>query len=260
LWPPQDIFAGGGVTATWLLKGSALDLSWNVRGTIWLDRCELSADGATYSGRDWAGRLIRGRKASDRLPPTAAPPSFVPLFNGKDLTGWKTHRTQPGNWRVENGILIGSGPGAPTHLYTQRGDYQDFRVRLEARINPGGISSVFCRAPFGPTWPANRPRWLDGYNFRTDAKTLGGLFLDQLAGNGQLVRMRDPAIPPGQWFTLDVTVFENEIAVYTNGVLTAAYSDGKRCFTSGHIALQQQSPQTVVQLRKIEIKELVPVE
>ena len=25
---------------------------------------------------------------------------FVPLFNGKDLTGWKTHPKQPGNWRV----------------------------------------------------------------------------------------------------------------------------------------------------------------
>ncbi len=43
--------------------------------------------------------------------------SFVPLFNGRDLAGWKTHPSQPGNWRVENGVLIGSGSDA-SHLYT----------------------------------------------------------------------------------------------------------------------------------------------
>ena len=29
------------------------------------------------------------------------------LFNGKDLTGWKTFEELPGDWRVEDGILVG---------------------------------------------------------------------------------------------------------------------------------------------------------
>src|SRR5262249_6765402 len=37
---------------------------------------------------------------------------FRPLFNGKDLSGWKTGPKSPGNWRVEEGVLIGSGPSA----------------------------------------------------------------------------------------------------------------------------------------------------
>jgi hypothetical protein len=36
---------------------------------------------------------------------------FVSLFNGRDLTGWKMHGTQPGKWRVENGVLRGSDAG-----------------------------------------------------------------------------------------------------------------------------------------------------
>jgi hypothetical protein len=35
-----------------------------------------------------------------------------------------------------------------------------------------------------------------------------------------------------------------------------AYTDEKLRFTSGHLAVQQYSPQTVVEFRKIEIKEM----
>ena len=35
---------------------------------------------------------------------------WVSLFNGKNLAGWKPHAQHPGNWHVENGVLIG-GPG-----------------------------------------------------------------------------------------------------------------------------------------------------
>jgi hypothetical protein len=34
-------------------------------------------------------------------------PGWVQLFNGTDLDGWKPHPDQPGDWRVENGILVG---------------------------------------------------------------------------------------------------------------------------------------------------------
>ena len=47
--------------------------------------------------------------------------------------GWHTHPEQPGNWRVVAGILIGDGPRA-SYLYSDRGDYKDFHLRVEARI------------------------------------------------------------------------------------------------------------------------------
>jgi Domain of Unknown Function (DUF1080) len=80
---------------------------------------------------------------------------FVPLFNGKDLTGWKTHPSQPGNLRVVNGILIGSdgvavGNGRNvSHLFTERDDYKDLHVRAESRINDHGNSGLCFRVPFG---------------------------------------------------------------------------------------------------------------
>ena len=74
---------------------------------------------------------------------------FVQLFNGKDLTGWKTHPNGPSSWRVEKGVLTASGPGI-SYLFTQRADYKDFHVRAEAKINDGGNSGIFCRCPFVP--------------------------------------------------------------------------------------------------------------
>src|SRR5579875_3835381 len=76
---------------------------------------------------------------------------WTPLFNGKDLTGWKTHPKSPGKWRVEDGILIGSGPAS--HLFSERGDYQNFRYRVEAMINEGGNSGQYFRTKFGPGFP-----------------------------------------------------------------------------------------------------------
>jgi eukaryotic-like serine/threonine-protein kinase len=93
-------------------------------------------------------------KRADQVHESArGPDGFVPLFNGLDLTGWKPHPSQRGNWHVEKGILVGSGPAAVSHLYTVRDDYKDFHLRAEARIYDAGNSGVYFRAPFGPTFP-----------------------------------------------------------------------------------------------------------
>ena len=117
------------------------------------------------------GPVVQGTE-TPRLPPhSSSPDGFVPLFNGKNLTGWKTHPDQRGNWRVENGVLVGSGPDVTSHLYTERDDYKDFWLRVEARLNDGGNSGVYFRCPFGPALPAGNPRWLLGYNAKIDTRS-----------------------------------------------------------------------------------------
>lgn len=178
---------------------------------------------------------------------------FVSLFNGKDLTGWKAHPSQPGNWRVENGILIGSGPGN-SHMYTRRGDYENFHLRVEARVNDGGNSGIYFRSPFGPTFPANNRQWLAAYNAKIDKNRFGGLIVDGDVGR-PLIRNQIPNFRPGEWITLEVIVQDNHIEFMIDGVKTADYTDLERHFGRGHIALQQHGPQTVAEFRRIEIKE-----
>jgi hypothetical protein len=179
---------------------------------------------------------------------------FVPLFNGKDLKGWKTHPSQPGNWRVEKGILIGSSDGV-SHLYTERGDYMDFQLRLEARVNDGGNSGVYFRGPFGPNLPtaSNKPTWIAAYNAKIHAPRFGGLLIEP---NSELHRTRETVLKPGEWLTFEIRAEGNHLVIQVNGQTTADYTDEKRCFDRGHVALQQHGPKTVCEFRKIEIKEL----
>jgi FKBP-type peptidyl-prolyl cis-trans isomerase FkpA len=57
---------------------------------------------------------------------------------------------------------------------------------------------------------------------------------------------------------MDVIAQGNSLVIKVNDRVTAKYVDEKREFSSGHIALQQHNPQTVVEFRKIEILEFPP--
>src|SRR5205085_2533400 len=99
-------------------------------------------------------QLFRGQQfRGQQRPPDPIKPGFEPmagladgwvqLFNGKDLTGWKYHPHQPGDWKVENGVLIGSGRAS--FLFSDRGNYENFHLRAEVKMNKGGNSGVFFR-------------------------------------------------------------------------------------------------------------------
>jgi hypothetical protein len=183
--------------------------------------------------------------------------AFVPLFNGRDFSGWKEHPRQPGNWRIKDGVLIGSGP-AMGHLYTRRDDYRDFHLRIEDRINDVGNSGVIFRAPFGPAFPPDNPRFPLGYeaqinNLHRDPNKTGSLYV---GGAGAVVGLPRSPTPPFQWFTLEVIAVGNHIVIKVNGVTTTDYTDEQRRLTSGHIALQQFGPETIAEFRKVEIREL----
>jgi serine/threonine protein kinase len=184
---------------------------------------------------------------------------FVQLFNGIDRTGWMTHPQQPGNWHVENGNLVGSGPGSTSHLYTVRDDYKDFHLRAEARINDVGNSGVYFHAPFGPSWPANDPRFPISYEAQICAKPGGQIYTGSLyAGPDNVVTVNVRPVLPLEWFTLEVIARGNHVVVKVNDMITADYSDMKRLYSGGHVALQQNGAETIVEFRKIEINELSP--
>lgn len=195
------------------------------------------------------GKLVEPKKEADSG-------GFVPLFNGKDLTGWKTHASQPGNFKVVDGVLVSSGPNV-SHLYSARDDFKDFHLRAEMRINNGGNSGIMFRSPFGPTIVANKkPTWVAGYSAKFDSRRFGGLLIDT---NPELHRTREIEFRSGEWITYEIIARGNHLVVKLNSQTTADYTDAQNRYTAGHIVLQQHTPATVVEFRKIEIKELQPV-
>ena len=173
---------------------------------------------------------------------------FQPLFNGKDLTGWVACPGQPGQWHVENGILTASG-GQYSALWTVRNDYRDFHLRVEARINESGDSGVFFRL-FNSQ--GSYQAQLVG-NPRTHLAGTGSLY----SSTGiVLARGSDWRVSPGQWFLFEVIADRDRIVTKVNGKTAANYIDANRPPRSGPLGLEHDRPTTVVEFRKIEIREL----
>jgi hypothetical protein len=202
---------------------------------------------------------------------------WVPLFNGKDLTGWKIHpkpspaivevlskdrngtvmafegKLKDGKvvplWRVEEGILIGSGPAS--HLFSERGDYQNFHYRVEAMINDRGNSGQYFRTQFGPGFPKGYEAQINATH--GDQIRTGSLYMPKVK---EVLVLKDAPHKPDEWFTQEVTAIGNRIIITVNGKKTVDWNDPKSTYMRGHFALQGHDPGTVVKFRRIEVKEL----
>ncbi|HYD83179.1 MAG TPA: family 16 glycoside hydrolase, partial [Opitutus sp.] len=71
-------------------------------------------------------------------------PTFVPLFNGKDLSSFNTE-TSARFWRVENGVLIGENdPALKGDYLTTEKTYRDFIIEFDVRwtaTTPRGVDT-----------------------------------------------------------------------------------------------------------------------
>jgi uncharacterized protein (TIGR03067 family) len=200
------------------------------------------------------------------LPPEE--PGWVQLFNGKDLTGWKTHPKQPEGWKVDkDGVLVGSGPYI-SHLFTGRDDFTDFHLRAQVKINDQGNSGIYFRIPFdvarGGMFPTGyEAQILNGLQFNPGQKSVEEFLTGSLYG---LAPFDKRLVLPDTWFALEVIAKGNHIVIKVNDEKTVDYLDPQSKHTRGHLALQLIShsapiPQpTVVHFKKIEIKELPPEE
>ncbi len=80
---------------------------------------------------------------------------FVPLFNGRDLTGWDG---DPKLWKIEQGVIIGtSAPGSPAtnSFLIWQGSLKDFELRATIRVigdNNSGIQYRSHRLPEISPW------------------------------------------------------------------------------------------------------------
>jgi hypothetical protein len=173
---------------------------------------------------------------------------WVQLFNGKDLTGFKTHPKDKAKWEVKDGVIVGSG--GVGHLYSERGDYKNFRYRVEAKINDGGNSGQYFRAQFGPGFPK-------GYEAQINATHRDPVRTGSLYGfKGCLIYKQ--LHKPDEWFTQEVIAQGNHIIIKVNGKTTVdtKITDKNKLYLKGHFAIQQHDPGSHVQIRKIEVKEL----
>jgi hypothetical protein len=181
---------------------------------------------------------------------------WVQLFNGKDLTGWKTHPDDKAKWEVKDGNIVGTGPAG--HLFSDRGDYENFRFRIEAKISDKGNSGQYFRAKFARAFPPGYEAQINATH--GDKVRSGSLYADPRDGYSPAEKKQmlvyDQLIKPDEWFTQEVIAKGNHIIIKLNGKTTVDFVDEKNRHTKGHFAFQQHNDGSVITIRKVEVIEL----
>jgi formylglycine-generating enzyme required for sulfatase activity/serine/threonine protein kinase len=179
---------------------------------------------------------------------------WTPLFNGQDLTGWSEPSDVPSAWDVVDGVLVGKG--VYSYLVSDHTKFRDFHLRAEVRINEGGNSGLYFRSELLADW---QTRGCIGYEAEISTTEPGGKTgsLRSYPQSVVLQKVDEPLVPPGQWFIYEVIAAGNRLATFVNGKLAAEVTDNTH--SQGRLALQLLAPETtIVEFRRIEIRELVP--
>lgn len=180
------------------------------------------------------------------LSPDADPGDFKPIFNSKDLTGWKP--TGNAKWTVEEGTLVGrDGPG---HLFTDQ-SWTDLEMRAMVKISAKGNSGFYFRTVPDPEHPDSWPKGYEAQVDNHDPKNFTGCIYDRFWPN-----MKAPATRDEAWFDYRVKAVGGRLQTWINGTPMVDADTEKPEFTQGHIALQGHNPGSVVMWRDIQVRDL----
>ncbi|MBI3821115.1 MAG: DUF1080 domain-containing protein [Planctomycetes bacterium] len=182
--------------------------------------------------------------------------SWLKLFNGKDLSGWKTHPADKAKWEVKDGAIVGSGPAG--HLFSERGDFENFHLKFEVKINDKGNSGQYFRATFAKAFPPGYEAQINSTH--GDKVRTGSLYPDGRDKYTEAEKKKtlvfDQLVKPDTWFTQEVIAVGNHIIIKVDGKTTVDFVDEKNRHTKGHFAIQQHDPGSTVSVRRIDVQEL----
>jgi hypothetical protein len=153
--------------------------------------------------------------SSNTITPTTATPTtavnteegFVPLFNGRDLSGWRiTDKGAEKRCCNENCLIVnGSTDGQRGYdLYTEQ-HFKNFALRLEFKVPPGGNSGVYLRGRYEIQIADDagdaKPSWLSS-----------GAIYKNIAPSTVASRQA------GEWQTIEATLAGSRVTVILNGI------------------------------------------
>ena len=175
----------------------------------------------------WARRL-------DGEPAIVETAGFVPLFNGKDLTGWEGDSTL---WSARNGMLVGDSSGIKQNNFLATdASYGDFILKFSVRLaNDSGNSGVQFRSVRVP-----------GHEMSGYQADIGPGYWGSLYDESRRNRVLKPAAPKalealhkGDWNHYVIRVMGDEITLSLNGVESVKYKETDPAIArEGRIAVQ----------------------
>jgi hypothetical protein len=182
---------------------------------------------------------------------------WAPLFNGKDLSGWKKNGDE--KWVVDQGTILCESTANKYGYLTTEKTYTNFALRLKFKGEAEGNSGVFIHSRITGIDPQHGPD-IEGMQVEVDpgeGKHTGGLY--ESGGRGWVAMPTaegENALKPGEWNNLEVSVQGAHIVTKLNGVTVVDYTDPSPKFGDGVIALQIHTGGGVkMRWKDIQVKE-----
>lgn len=194
--------------------------------------------------------------------------NWEPLFNGKDLTGWK--HVGGGSRFVENGLL--ASKGGMGLLYWTGGKLGNCQIKVVYKMQKfNSNAGIFVKVPIEP-----KEEWMPvfyGYEVQIDnhPETSGE---DEYHISGTLYAFTKPKSKPGkpgpEWNTMLITLDGPRTIVYLNDELVTDYREGEpvparkfdfepypgRRPDSGYFGLQNHGDEDVVYFKEVSLRPL----
>ncbi len=196
------------------------------------------------------------------------PLGFAPVFNGRDLSGWRSverpNAKEPAVWSVaKKSIHVEKGPG---QLETEQ-QWANFILQTEVRANSADPnrhpnSGIFFRGTANVSWSGYeaqiRNEFKDGNPTQAVDFGTGGIYRNIAA---RKIVARD-----NEFFTMTVLASGRDIATWVNGYLVASWADAnpegsdvrkkEAVLKPGVLSLQAHDPTTNLDFRNIRIARL----
>jgi len=185
--------------------------------------------------------------------------SWIPLFDGKSLSGWEASDKE-GTFSVQDGMIVVNGPRS--HLYyvgpVEHHNFKNFELKADVRTTPGSNSGIYFHTAYQEQgWP-DKGFEVQVNNSHTDWKRTGGLY--------DIKDVREAPAADNEWFTERISVQGKHIRTYVNDKLIVDYTEPAnvtppenhpgRILSSGTFALQGHDPKSKVFYKNIMVRPL----
>ncbi|HLF95498.1 MAG TPA: DUF1080 domain-containing protein [Planctomycetota bacterium] len=212
--------------------------------------------------------LAAGCAGGSMSPMQADPGGFVPLFNGKDLSGWVNVNCAPATWTVKDGEILCTGK--PTGILRTDRQYENYVLELEWNhqsqkgnaglfVNSAGLP--ICGQPFTKSIEVQvmlmeKPHPEGHYTGQGDVFSIqGATFVPDRPhpkGWERCLPSKHRTKPAGEWNHYKVVCTDGSVKLHVNG---QEVSGGTKCNPrKGYICLESEG--SPIKFRNLRIKEL----
>ncbi len=185
--------------------------------------------------------------------------SWISLFDGKSLDGWKFSE-QPGTFSFEDGAI--KVAGVRSHLYYDgpvlNHNFTNFEFKAQVMTKPGSNSGIYFHTVYQQVGFPDKGFEVQVNNSHSDWKRTGSLY--------DIKDIKEVYVKDDEWFTEYIRVEGKHVVIKINDKVVCEWTqpDGftppeghsGRLISNGTFALQGHDPKSIVFFKDIRVRPL----